>query len=185
MILQQENKAVANRSQSIVANSLFCQAYPIGQAIATGRQGFSLLEMILALAILGGSLAILSQIATTGTDAARESRDLALARLVCQSQLSQVLMQNTTPVTVVSAPVETFDSGSLTEFMYSVDVQQGTLQGLLTVRVTVEAIDPDGGPPLATYTLVRWMIDPAYGLEEAELEEEAAKDAAAGTGEEV
>ena len=71
----------------------------------------------------------------------------------------------------------------MTQFTYSVDVQTGTLQGLLTIRVTVEAIDPDGGPALATYAFVRWMIDPAYGLEEAELEEEAAKEAAAGTGE--
>ena len=54
--------------------------------------------MILALAILGGSLAILSQIASTGTDAAREARDLALARLLCQSKLSEVLMQTRLPL---------------------------------------------------------------------------------------
>ena len=38
------------------------------------RKGFSLLEIVLSLAILGLSLGILGQIATTGTDAAREAR---------------------------------------------------------------------------------------------------------------
>ena len=149
------------------------------------RTGFSLLEMILALAILGSSLAILSQIAGTGTDAAREARDLALARLVCQAKLSEVLMQNTTPVSIPPTPVDSFDSSSITQFTYSVEVQTGTLQGLLTLNVTVEAVNPDGGPALPTYSLVRWMIDPSYGLLEAEMEEEAAKEEAAGTGEAV
>ena len=78
------------------------------------RSGFSLLEMLLALAILGGSLAVLSQIATTGTDAAREARDLALARLLCQSKLSETLLQDITPTSIPSAPAEVFDSNSTT-----------------------------------------------------------------------
>lgn len=149
------------------------------------RSGFSLMEMLLALAILGGSLAVLSQIASTGTDAARESRDLALARILCQAKLSEVLLQNITPVSVGSAPAESFDSSSTTPFVYSVEVQPGPLDGLLAIRITVEATNLDGGPPLATYSLVRWMIDPALGLEAAELEEEAAKEAAAGTAEAI
>ncbi len=44
------------------------------------RSGFSLLEILLALAILGGSLAILSRIVDTGAGAAREARDLSVAR---------------------------------------------------------------------------------------------------------
>ena len=146
------------------------------------RSGFSLLEMLLALAILGGSLAVLSQIAQTGTDAAREARDLSLARMLCQAKLSEVLLQNTTPVTITSAQAESFDSSSTTQFMYSVEVQPGPLEGLLAIRVGVEAVNPDGGAPLATYALTRWMIDPALGLEEAEMEEEAAKEEAADTG---
>jgi len=44
---------------------------------------------------------------------------------------------------------------------------------MLAVRVSVEALDPDGGPALATYSLTRWMIDPLMGLKEM-AEEEAA-----------
>ncbi len=63
--------------------------------------------------------------------------------------------------------------------MYTVDVTQGPLSGLLVIRVTVEAQDPDGGPPVARYALTRRMIDPLLGLEEAEREEQAASTSAA------
>lgn len=141
------------------------------------RDGFSLLEILLALAILGGAMAVLSQIAETGTSAAREARDLSVARLLCQSKLSETLLDaasGISPQTVIDAPLEAFDSGSLTTFNYSVEVQPGQLDGLLNLRVTVTAVNPSGGAPLATYSLTRWMIDPLLGLEAAEAEEDAA-----------
>ncbi len=147
------------------------------------RPGFSLLEILLALAILGGSLAILSSIASTGVSAAREARDLSVARLLCQSKLSEVLLESSAnriaPVPVPESPLESFDSESTTPFSYRVDVQPGQLDGLLIVRVVVVAQNPNGGPPIASYSLVRWMIDPTLGLEELEAEEKAAQEGAA------
>ncbi len=146
------------------------------------RRGFSLLEIMLALAILGGSLAILSRIAETGTSAAREARDLSVARLLCQSKLSQILLDASagiSPQGSPMAPLEAFDSQSTTPFYFSVDVQPGQLDGLLAIRVTVEAQHLNGGPPTATFSLDRWMIDPALGLEAAEEEEELMKEEAA------
>ncbi len=147
------------------------------------RSGFSLLEILLALAILGGSLAILSSIANTGVSSAREARDLSVARLLCQAKLSEVLLDSKAnliaPVPIPLSPLESFDSESLTPFSYSVEVQPGQFDGLLVIRVFVVADNPDGGPPIAQYSLVRWMIDPALGLEEAEAEEKAAQEEAA------
>lgn len=141
------------------------------------RRGFSLLEILLSLAILGGSLALLSRIAETGTSAAREARDLSVARMLCQSKLSELLLDSlstgTAPQPVGATPMESFDSQSTTPFFYSVDVQPAPLEGLLAVLVTVEAANPNGGPPLARYALMRWMVDPALGLEQAEAEAEA------------
>ena len=54
---------------------------------------------------------------------------------------------------------------------------------ILLIRVLVEAEDPDGGEPIARYSLVRWMIDPALGLEELEAEEEAAREGTEALGE--
>lgn len=149
------------------------------------RSGFSLLEILLALAILGGSLAILSSIADTGVSAAREARDLSVARLLCQAKLSEVMLDASanriSPVPVPESPLESFDSESLTPFTYSVEVQPGQLDGILIIRVVVTAQNPDSDIPIAKYSLVRWMIDPTLGLEEAEAEEQAAlEEAAAG-----
>ncbi|QDT09354.1 type II secretion system protein [Stieleria marina] len=148
-----------------------------------GRRGFSLLEIMLALAILGASLAIIAQIADTGVDAAREARDLSLARILCQAKLSEVLLDATlgqTPQPVFEVPADPFDSASLTVFTYNVEVQPASMDGLLMIRVSAIASD-SAGSPIATYALDRWMIDPELGLAEAELEEEAAKEEAAGT----
>ena len=150
------------------------------------RRGFSLLEILLALAILGGSLAILSRIVDTGISAAREARDLSIARMICQAKLSEVLLNSTSgfsPQTQPMTPVDSFDSQSTTPFSFSVEVQPGQLGGILLIRVLVEAEDPDGGEPIARYSLVRWMIDPALGLEELEAEEEAAREGTEALGE--
>ena len=152
------------------------------------RSGFSLLEILLALAILGGSLAILSQIAETGTDAAREARALSMARILCQAKLSEVLLNSTlgqTPTTVVNATADPFDSQATAEFLYTIEVVPAPLDGLLAIRVSVQVGNPDGGTALATYQLTRWMIDPTMGLEAAEAEEEAMREEASGTGEEA
>lgn len=149
----------------------------------TRQQGFSLLEILLALAILGGSMAILSRIVDTGISAAQEARDLANARMICQAKLSEVILNSAsgiTPQTQPLTPVDSFDSQSTTPFEFSVEVQPGQLGGILLIRVVVEAQNPDGGESLARYSLVRWMIDPALGLEELEAEEEAAREEAAG-----
>ena len=124
------------------------------------RAAFSLLEMLLALAILGGSLGILSQIAMTGTDAAREAEHLAQARLIAQSQLAVMLASDQTPTVVPPTPVEAIDSGSTSAFEYQVDVTAAPLTGMLALRVTVRALNPNGDTPLATYSLTRWLIDP-------------------------
>lgn len=148
------------------------------------RRGVTLLELILAIAILGGSMAVLSQIAGTGVDAGREASDLAVARLLAQRKMSELLLDTfTTPASVSDSPVEAFDSTSLSTFVYSVQVQPGQLDGLLSVRVVVHTVDANGGPPTATYALDRWMIDPAIGLAELEAEELAAREEATSGGE--
>ena len=142
------------------------------------RDGFSLLELMLALAILGGSLAILSRIVDTGVSAAIESRGLAQARMACQAKLSEVLMDTASgiqPQTVVSVPMQSFDSSSTSPMNYSVEVAAASMDGLLAIRVTVEVQNDNGTAPIANYSLTRWAVDPALGLEAAEAEEQAAR----------
>jgi len=156
------------------------------RATASSRRGFSLLEILLALAILGGSLAVLSQIAEIGTVAAREARDLSVCRILCQSKLSEVLLDSAagiSPQTTLDAPLESFDSASTAAYTYSVEVQPGQLDGLLSLRVSVRALEQVSGTPIATFSLTRWLVDPTLGLEQAEADEQALKDELTGGGE--
>ncbi len=154
---------------------------PMSIQSRSARSGFSLLEMLLALALLGGALGILSQVAMTGTDAAREAEHLAQARLIAQSRLAEILAnsQVQSPAAIPPTPTEPMDSQSTTPFEYQVDVAPAPFDGMLAIRVTVQALDESGGPPVASYSLTRWMIDPMLGLAELEAEEEAAKEAEA------
>jgi prepilin-type N-terminal cleavage/methylation domain-containing protein len=152
------------------------------QSNAWTRNGFSLLEMMLSLAILGVSLGILAQIAGTGTDAAREARDLSQARLIASSKMAELLVSATTGVSPAASPampVEAMDTDASTVFQAQVDVVPAPMEGMLAVRVSVEALDPDGGPALATYSLTRWVIDPLLGLQELAEEEAALREEAA------
>ncbi|TWT66376.1 type II secretion system protein [Allorhodopirellula solitaria] len=133
------------------------------------RSGFSLLEMMLALAILGGSLGMLSTLAMKGADAAREAEHLAQARLIAQSRLATLLASEQQPASLPATPTAAVDSESTTAFEYQLDVGTAPMQGILTIRITVRALSPNGGDPIATYSITRWMIDPMLGLGEEEL----------------
>ena len=155
-------------------------------AVGRARGGFSLLEILLAISILGGSLAVLSQIAEIGTSAAREARDLSICRILCQSKLSEVLLDATagiSPQSIFDAPLDSFDSSSTTAYNYTVEVQTAPLDGLLSVRVSVKALDSDNITAIATFSLTRWVVDPALGLEQAEADEKAFREEMTGEGE--
>jgi len=141
------------------------------------RRGFSMLEILLALAILGGSLAVLSQIVGTGADSAAAARDLAMAQLICQSKLAETILTGTTPVTIPPTPTSAPDSEATTAFSYAVEVAAAPTPGMLAIRVSVEAGGDNGGVSTASYSLTRWIIDPALGLAQAEADAKAAKEA--------
>lgn len=144
----------------------------------THRDAFSLLEMILALALLGTSLGILSQVAMTGTDAALEAEQLAQARMIAQSRMAEVLSANFTPAAVPPSSTAAMDSASTVPWQYQIDVVPASMDGMLAIRVSVQALDEDGGPPTVQYSIVRWMIDPALGLSQMAAEEAAMKESA-------
>lgn len=148
------------------------------------RSGFSLLEILLAIAILGGSLAVLSSIAVTGASAASEAADLAVARMLCETKMNELLLNSEiVPLPVPLIPVEPDsvpDSVGLARFQYSIEVQPAPLQGLLAIRVTVSTEELNNNDqPHVQYSLIRWMVDPALGLEQLERDAKAEAEAIA------
>lgn len=135
---------------------------------------FSLLEVILALAILAGAIAVLGELARGGLDHARRARDLAQAQLLCESKLAEVLAGYESTDAVSDVP---FGTGRIPDWLYSIETLSLDQQGLLEVRVTViQDLPPEKRP--VECTLVRWMIDPTVFASEQSSESTAGTTAA-------
>jgi type II secretion system protein I len=123
------------------------------------RHGFTLLEVILALTILVGALAVLGELADQGLTNARTAASLAEAQLLCESKLAEVTA-GLVPLSAVSgAPIDTDPN-----WLYSIEVEPTLDPGLTVVRVTVYENLPAAKRP-TEFTLSRWMIDPTYAAE--------------------
>ena len=134
-------------------------------------RGFSLLEVILALAILTGAIAVLGELARLGLRNARIARDMTYAQLLCESKLAEILAGITPPEPIRNAPFELLDDPAELGWLYSIDLAPLEEEGLLAVRVTVaQDLPPEQHP--VKLSLVRWIVDPGVQLaEQAETEQ--------------
>ena len=130
------------------------------------RSAFSLLEVLLALAILGTSLAAIGGFIRMGSRGAVESRELTTAQLLCEAKLAEI--------TAGILPAEAggpwpFDLAEQAGWEYYVDLQPLPQPGLMSMTVTVVQKLPVGATqrPLS-FALVRWIQDPGLELPEAE-----------------
>ncbi|MFH1269180.1 MAG: prepilin-type N-terminal cleavage/methylation domain-containing protein [Planctomycetota bacterium] len=126
----------------------------------TSARGFSLLEVILALAILGGAIAVLGELSRLGMRSAEHARDLTQAQLLSESKLAEITSGLTPPEPEQGVPCEPIDEeeGDEPEWHYSVEVTSVGEEGLLEVRVTVTKDLPTEQKPVE-FTLVRWMVE--------------------------
>jgi prepilin-type N-terminal cleavage/methylation domain-containing protein len=69
------------------------------------RRGFSLIEVIMATAILLGSAVVLSRLAGMGRTYAQNTTQLAQAQRVCENTLNEIMMGLRPLATVESAPL--------------------------------------------------------------------------------
>ena len=121
------------------------------------QAAFTLLEIILALAILAGCLAVLGEVIRLGVQSADESRALARAHLLAASKLAEITSGAIPPDPATSVP---FETDPLQEWTYSIAVSPTSDLNLLAVRVTVTRDVRSGHPPLE-YSLLRWVADPS------------------------
>jgi type II secretion system protein I len=133
----------------------------------------TLLEVILAVAILGGCVAVIGELVRIGTRHAEEARDITRAQLVCESKLEEIAAGAAPLESVASAPLETD-----IRWLYSVSVSALDRPELLEVRVTIQQNQPTRVQPLSV-SLVRWMIDPTLieMTEESEMLEDTGENA--------
>jgi len=117
------------------------------------RRGLSLLEVILAVAILGGCLAVTGELVRMGVRHAEEARELTRAQLLCESKMEGIAARVTALESASMVPFETDP-----EWTYTVDVSPLDTQQLTLVRVTVQELESDRLYPI-TFTLSRWILD--------------------------
>jgi general secretion pathway protein I len=129
---------------------------------SAGKAAFSILEVILALAILTGAMAVLGELGRLGFRNARAAQDISKAQLLCESKMAEYTSGLiTTPQSLSNTPFETIDQDSDSTnaaWMYSVELETIDSDGLISVRVTVTQNLPSSQRP-TTFSLTRWMLD--------------------------
>jgi type II secretion system protein I len=122
------------------------------------RHGFTLLEIILALAILAGSLAALGEVMRLADQNATMTRDESQAQILAATVMDelvagarQLMAMDRGQFEIVSEP----------RWLYSIAIEQTAYDELIAVRVLVEQdLDPRLQP--ARFQLVRWLPNPDY-----------------------
>ena len=139
------------------------------------RRGLSLLEVILSVAILGASLAVVVELVFSGARAARKADVEILAQIHCRTLLSEVRAGIRSAELVTEAPLGVPDTRH--RWMYAIETEPTLMEGLLLVRVMVwdAASQTPTGQPVG-YQLQTWIIDPAW---EEELQQQSEESAAA------
>lgn len=124
------------------------------------RGGFSLLEVVLATAVLLGCVIVLSHIAFVGRSHMESADQLSIAQLVCQTRLNEMLSG--------AAPIQPVGGEPIAElpgWTLSVKASAASQPGLVELRVTAAKVAPAAGQGTAAagkqFTLVRWIATTA------------------------
>ena len=120
------------------------------------RNGLSLLEVILAIAILGGALAVIGELVRLGSLAASRAENLSKAQIMADSRMAELSAGAIPLQSVAEAPCEEDP-----EWVYTVNVGESGRVGLLTVEVIVQQ-DSTIYPRPLSIKLARWIVDPEF-----------------------
>ena len=124
-------------------------------------RAFTLLEVILALAILGLALATLGEAVGRSHQNARRAADQAELCFAAASLLDEVIVGSRQLVAIDSEPVaDPLDPTAPAMALVSLRIVNGPLEGVLVLYASAKPNDPQTGP-VDTVELVRWVVDPA------------------------
>lgn len=123
------------------------------------RHGLTLLEVVLALAILAGSFAMLGQLVGIGVRAARNGQDLTRAHLLAESVMSEIAAGIVPAEAITGVAVDT-DPG----WTVSAEVLPTMYDGILQITVMTRRDNDTRGR--SEYYLTRWLRDPSLAIPE-------------------
>ncbi len=126
------------------------------------QPAFTLMEVIIALAVLGMSMVAIGTLIQIGGQNALEARLLTTAQFLAETKLSEIKAGVLSPTATGPIPFPTTET--MEPFQYTIRSQAIDSQGmLLSVEILVEYIPIDGSLPLQ-HRVTTWMIDPAVEL---------------------
>ena len=139
-----------------------------GTALAFGndslkRDGITLLEVLISVAIFLGALTAIMQLLNIGQESEVSARLQSEAVLRCDSKMAEIVAGVEEAVSSVD---QSFDDDEIDSWKWSADVTSGSATGLLMVTVTVEHLT-DGKNSNAGFTLTRYMRDPQLFIDAA------------------
>ena len=121
------------------------------------RCGLSLLEVILSIAILGASMAVIGQFFFLGFRAADRARRQFDATLICDSVMAELAAG-----VIEAQSISGAQAPHTPNWQYSVDIANSDIAGLLLATVSVRQRNEDN----IEMSLVRLLPDPDYIPEE-------------------
>jgi len=117
--------------------------------LTNSNSGFSLLEVILSIAILGGSIAVIGHGFNSGCRGVHMTRMVGQGNRLADSAAGAIELQ----------AVDQESIGDNPPWVYSVATEQASFPGLLAVSVTVENLQSQ--PPIRV-SMGRLIPDPNY-----------------------
>lgn len=127
------------------------------------RLGMSLLEVVLALAILAMSAAILASIARTATDNGLIAHRLATAQILAESKMAEIVT-GAIPLQGAVGWMPITDTVPSGVWYYQLQTEAASRKDMVGVRLSVSdqaGVDENK----EVFYIVRWMIDPSLGLD--------------------
>lgn len=126
------------------------------------RAGITLLEVILAIGILGGAMAAIGELIRIGSRSGAASRDMTRAQILCESKMAELSAGIEPLQSISSMPLDALDGTN--EWSYSTTIEATDREGLLYVGVTVTKVVQSTAKPVFC-SMARWMLDPELEME--------------------
>jgi Tfp pilus assembly protein PilV len=105
------------------------------------RAGLSLLEVVIAMAILLFSIVAITQLVSMGSQRALDVQQQAIGTMLCQRKLAEIAMGAESLNSSGYAP---FPEDGMDDWQWKVDADQGAVNGLWSVQVTVKYQHEEG-----------------------------------------
>jgi len=129
------------------------------------RRAFSLLEVILASAVLLGCVIVLGELAGIGRANAQAAEELAIAQCLCQAKLNELRAGAVPLIEVENEPI--LESPN---WVYSISIDPVAQTGLVAVHVKVSQDDTVAHP--RSFSLVQWLRSRNYDFNQESTPEE-------------